>query len=330
MARGTRPALVATAALLLGGCGGRQSWLSPLGPNATETLELFHLMLWVSAAVCLLVGGTLIHAALVRRWRGGDRYRLGLIIGGGVVLPAMVLPVLLVQSLRIDWPFAEERSAELTIDVVAWQFWWEFRYPAPDGGPPVVSANELRVPAGVPVRFRLTTADVIHSFWIPKLAGKVDMIPGRTNYALVQADAPAEFRAACFEFCGLQHAHMAFDVLAMPAEAFAAWLAREAEPARIPSTEAERVGARLFLQNGCGSCHTVRGLAGANGKVAPDLTHLGSRATIGAGMLPNTLGSIAGWIAATQQIKPGANMPSFNQLSGPELRTLAAYLEGLE
>lgn len=316
--------------LLLAGCGGAQSWLSPLGPNAAETLDLFRLTLWVSAVVVLLVGGTLLHALFARRrWRGSDRYRLLLMAGGGVVLPAVVLPVFLVQSLRIDWPFAEERPAELTIDVVAWQFWWEIRYPSPDGGAPIVSANELRIPAGVPVRFRLTTADVIHSFWIPKLAGKVDMVPGRVNYALVQADAPDTFRGACFEFCGLQHAHMAFDVIAMPPKEFADWLRREAQPAQPPATEEAREGARLFIESGCGSCHAVRGLPGAEGEVAPDLTHVGSRRTIGAGMLPNRLGALAGWIAATQQVKPGANMPSFNQLSGPELHTLSAYLEGL-
>jgi cytochrome c oxidase subunit 2 len=325
-----RRGLLALVALLpLMGCEGAQSSLSPLGPNARDTLGLFELTLWVSALVCLLVGAALAHAFLLPRWRGGERYGRLLVVGGGVVLPAIVLPVLLVVSLRIPWPYAEEREGAFTVDVVAWQFWWEIRYPNPEpGGPPVVAANEVRMPVGVPVRFRLITEDVIHSFWVPKLGGKVDMIPGRVNYALLQADEPGEFRGACFEFCGLQHANMAFTVHAMPPEEWAAWLRREARPAAPPATAEAQRGQQVFLQSGCGSCHAVRG-HGADGAVAPDLTHLASRPTIGAGMLPTTRASLAGWVAGTQQIKPGANMPNFNHLPGPDLLALTTYLEGL-
>jgi cytochrome c oxidase subunit 2 len=325
-----RAAAAPLAAVVLGGCAGAQSALSPLGPNAREVLGLFELTLWVSAVVCLLVGLALLQAFVIRRWPGGEAYGKLLVAGGGVALPAVVLPVLLVASLRIPWPFAEEREGAFTVDVVAWQFWWEVRYPNPDpDGPPVVSANEVRIPVGVPVRFRLITRDVIHSFWIPKLGGKVDMIPGRVNFALLRADAAGEFRGACFEFCGLQHANMAFTVHALPPAEWAAWLRREAAPAAEPATEAARRGREVFVASGCGSCHQVSGHAGADGRVAPDLTHLASRPTIGAGMLPNTRAALTGWIAATQQIKPGANMPSFNQLPGPDLHALSSYLEGL-
>jgi cytochrome c oxidase subunit 2 len=320
--------LAAPAALVLAGCEGAQSWLDPRGVNARETLDLWLLTVWVSAGVMVLVTATMLHALFASRWRGGHRWRLFLIGGCGVALPAVVLPVFLVSSLRIEWPYAHHRPGDFVIDVVAWQFWWEVRYPHPEGGPPVVAANEIRIPVGRPVRFNLATEDVIHSFWIPALAGKVDMIPGRVNSARVLAERPGEFRGACFEFCGLQHANMAFTVHAMPAEEFESWLRREAGPAPPPATEEARRGHALFLQHGCGSCHAVRG-HGAEGRVAPDLTRLASRSTIGAGMLPNTRGSLAGWIAATQQIKPGANMPSFNQLSGPELHDLVSYLEGL-
>lgn len=322
--------LAAPALLALAGCEGAQSALSPLGPNAEQVLGLFELTLWISGLVCLLVGAALLHAYLLPRHRLGQRSGLWLVAGGGVILPALALPIMLVTSLRIPWPFAEEREGTFTVDVVAWQFWWEFRYPHPDrGGPPVVSANDLRIPVGVPVRFRLMTHDVIHSFWIPKLGGKVDMIPGRTNYALLQANEPGAFRAACYEFCGLQHANMAFTVRAMPQPEWESWLRQEAAPAADPATDEARRGRDIFRTSGCGSCHAVRG-HGADGRVAPDLTHFASRPTIGAGMLPNTRGSVMGWIAAVQQIKPGANMPNFNLLSGQELHDLAAYLEELQ
>jgi cytochrome c oxidase subunit 2 len=315
--------------VLLAGCGGEQSALAPTGPNARDTLRLFELTLWMSGVVCLLVALALLQAWLLPRWRLPKPAARWMVAGGGVVLPALVLPALLVASLRIPWPFAEERDGAFTVDVVAWQFWWEFRYPNPDaGGPPIVTANELHIPVGVPVRFRLTTSDVIHSFWIPTLGGKVDMIPGRTNYALLRADAPGDFRGACFEFCGLQHANMAFTVRALPPAEWQAWLRREAAPATAPVSEEALRGREIFIASGCGSCHAVRG-HGAEGGTGPDLTHVASRATIGAGILPNTRASLTGWIAATQQIKPGANMPSFNGLTGPELHALATYLEGL-
>jgi cytochrome c oxidase subunit 2 len=321
--------LLPVAAALLAGCVGEQSSLAPTGPNARDTLWLFELTLWVSVIVCVLVGLGLVQAWLLPRRRLQPRTARWMVAGGGVVLPAIVLPILLVASLRIPWPFAAEREGAFTVDVVAWQFWWEFRYPNPEpGGPPVITANELHLPVGVPVRFRLMTEDVIHSFWIPKLGGKVDMIPGRVNYALLRADEPGEFRGACFEFCGLQHANMAFTVTARPPAEWQEWLRREALPAMPPLAPEARRGQEVFTSSGCGSCHAVRG-HGAEGRTGPDLTHFASRRTIGAGLLPNTRSSLTGWIVATQQLKPGANMPSFTGLSGPDLHALASYIEGL-
>ena len=314
---------------LLAGCSGAQSFLDPTGPNARQTLVLFEWTLVVSAIACIAVGAALVHAWLMPR-RLSDRAARWMVVGGGVALPAMALPLLLVASLRIPWPFAEEREGAFTVDVVAWQFWWEFRYPSPEpGGPPVVTANELHLPVGVPVRFRLVTQDVIHSFWVPTLGGKVDMIPGRTNYALLRADSPGAYRGACFEFCGLQHANMAFPVFAVPQPEWEDWLRREAAPALPPSGAEALRGQQVFTTAGCGSCHAVRG-HGAAGAVAPDLTHLASRTTLGAGMLPNTRASLTGWIAAVQQVKPGAAMPNFNHLTGPDLHALSTYLEGLQ
>lgn len=313
---------------LLVGCEGAQSALSPIGQDARQTLGLLELTLWVSGLICLLVGAALLHACVAPR-RYGERTGFWLVAGGGVALPAVALPLLLASSLRIPSPFAEEREGAFTVEVIAWQFWWEFRYPHPERGrEAVISANDLRIPVGVPVRFRLVAQDVIHSFWIPKLGGKVDMIPGRTTHALLRADETGSFRGACFEFCGLQHANMAFTVQAMERGEWEAWLRHEARPAAEPETEAARRGRQVFAAAGCGSCHAVRG-HGFEGRVAPDLTHLASRPSIGAGMLPNTRASLTGWIAAVQQIKPGANMPNFNLLSGQELHDLSSYLEGL-
>jgi cytochrome c oxidase subunit II len=321
---------LAGAALLLCGCDGAQSALSPLGHNAREVLGLWWLMFWTLAGAFVLVMAAF-GLALFGPRRLADR--LGgtpLIFAGGVALPVAAILLFLFAGLRVSWPSAPPAPGEPAIEVIGYQFWWEVRYPHPDGGAEqVISANEVRIPVGEPIRFRITTADVIHSFWIPKLAGKMDMIPGRANHLTIVAEEPGVFRGQCYEFCGAQHANMAFAVVAMPPDEFAAWLAREAQPAREPTDPFLVRGREVFVSAGCGSCHAIRGTA-ATGRVAPDLTHIGSRLTLAAGMFDNTLGTLGGWIASAQQMKPGNKMPSFNGLSGPDLRALAAYLDSLE
>jgi cytochrome c oxidase subunit 2 len=215
----------------------------------------------------------------------------------------------------------------LSVDVTGYLYWWEMSYRRGDGQAPISSANELRVPVGEPVELFLRADDVIHSFWVPSLAGKTDMIPGRVNRTVIQADRPGIYRGQCAEYCGLQHTLMAFDVIAMPRNEFDAWLSGLAEPAPQPRTPELRRGRDLFVSLGCGTCHAVRGVSEA--RLGPDLTQVGARRTIGAGTLPGGVGNIAGWIASAQHLKPGNAMPSYDQLEGPQLRALAAYLESL-
>jgi len=189
-------------------------------------------------------------------------------------------------------------------------------------------ANELHLPVGRPVRIQLKSNDVIHSFWVPNLHGKMDLIPGRETVLWLQADRPGVYRGQCAEYCGLQHAHMAFVVEALPPEEFVAWVAQRQQPPAEPAGTAGR-GQQAFFRHGCAVCHTIRGTP-ADGQLGPDLTHVGGRMSLGAGILPNNVGTIAGWIAGAQHIKPANKMPSFNTFSGEELRAIAAWLASLE
>jgi cytochrome c oxidase subunit 2 len=251
------------------------------------------------------------------------------IVGGGVILPVVVLSALLTYSFLLAREQVAVSGDGLRIEVIGKQWWWEVRYFPPGADEPVIGANEVRLPAGQPVEVSLRATDVIHSFWIPNLAGKTDMIPGSVNRMVIQADAPGEFRGQCAEYCGGPHALMAFYAVAMAPDDFAAWLEREARPARTPEEPFLVEGRELFLASGCGACHTIRGIA-AEGELGPDLTHVGGRRSLAAGILPNNVGTIAGWIADPQRIKPNNKMPAFNTFSGEELRALAAYLASLE
>ena len=248
---------------------------------------------------------------------------------GGVGLPVVVLSSLLMYSFLLVREPVPTAGDGLRIEVTGKQWWWEVLYFPPGADEPVVSANEVRLPAGQPVEVLLRSTDVIHSFWIPNLAGKTDMIPGRVNRMVLQAEAPGVFRGQCAEYCGGPHALMAFYAVVMAPGEFELWLEHEARPARSPEGEFLAEGKELFLASGCGACHTVRGTP-ADGQFGPDLTHVGGRLSLGAGILPNNVGTIAGWIADTQHIKPDNLMPSFNIFSGAELRALAGYLESLE
>jgi cytochrome c oxidase subunit II len=216
----------------------------------------------------------------------------------------------------------------LTVDVTGHLWWWEMSYRRGDSASPVRSGNELRLPGGEPVELRLHSTDIIHSFWIPNLAGKTDMIPGRVTRMVIQADRPGVYRGQCAEYCGTQHALMAFDVAVLPSEEFEAWLTRLASPVPEPPTADLRLGRDLFVDTGCGACHTVRGVS--EGRLGPDLSQVGLRRSIGAGTLPGGVGNIAAWIASAEHLKPGNAMPSYDQLEGPQLRALAAYLGSLK
>lgn len=219
------------------------------------------------------------------------------------------------------------RAAELTLQVTASQWWWNARYKNDDPSRIFHVANEIHIPVGRPVRIELSSIDVIHSFWVPRLGGKTDVIPGQTNVMWLQADQPGTYRGQCGEFCGAQHAHMAMFVVADTAEDYRAWTERQLAEAPAPASAQLLQGRQTFVSY-CGACHTVRG-SDAGGILGPDLTHLMSRQTIAAGLLPNTPGNLAAWIADSQALKPGTRMPTLT-LSGTDLNAVVTYLGTLE
>lgn len=279
-----------------------------------------------AAFVWTIVFGAAIVAAL-GLWKNPSSRTVNMvIIGGGIAFPTIGLACLLVFGLTLlpDWRHDPDR---LQIRVRGEQWWWRVEYRMP-GQPPVVSANEIHLPAGEPVEVVLTSADVIHSFWIPAIGGKMDMIPGRTTRLLLEATRPGVYRGVCAEYCGTAHAQMAFAAMVHEPEAFAAWLDSEGQPHRQLSADGER-GAALFRSAGCGSCHRVSGLS-ERGSVGPDLTHIGSRRTIAAGILPNDIETLEDWIARPGRMKPGAQMPSFAMLPQEEITTIAQFLSELK
>lgn len=305
---------------------GLQSALSPASEAAGAIHEL-GLVLYVGAtAILVLVLALAAYGAL----SGPRKVSAGAwVIGGGVVFPAVVLAALLVHSLRVGHALSGPPPGPADIEVTGKMWWWEVRYQDAATGATAVLANELYVPVGRPVEIALRSDNVIHSFWVPALAGKVDMIPGRTTRLVVQAREPGVYRGQCAEYCGLQHAWMAFYVVAVSEEAYKQWLAHQAAPAQAPGNAFLRQGREAFLREGCGACHAVRGTA-ANGTLGPDLTHVGGRLSLAAGRLDNHAGTLAGWIADSQTIKPGNLMPSMNVFTGVELRAVAAWLESLK
>lgn len=265
-----------------------------------------------------------------RRGRAIGKHGAGrLILWCGAILPSLLLFLLLGYALWLMpglRPFAQAAdSSGLKIEVTGEQFWWRVAYHAEGWDRPVFSANEIRLPLGERVEFLLDSTDVIHSFWIPSLGGKMDMIPGRRNRLSLTATKPGTYRAACAEYCGTSHALMAFTAIAMEPEAFRQWLTAQA----APSQGAGSAGRELFLRHGCGACHRVDGTE-ANGDVGPDLSHVGSRATLGAGILPNDEAALRSFIAHPQAIKPDSKMPGFSMLPEQDIAGIAAWLKGLE
>lgn len=300
--------------------------LDPAGPFAGPVTTVAWVLFAMGAGVLAIVLAAMTIALLgPRRWRarlGGER----LVWMGGFAFPVVVLTGLLIYGLTLTRDLtAPPAPGEVRVRVTGEMWWWRVGYLDAAGREAFQDANEIHIPAGAPVVLELEAADVIHSLWIPRLAGKLDMIPGRRNVLRLQADAPGVYAAQCAEFCGGPHALMGLVVVAHEPGDYEAWRARQARPATpIPSR-----GAEVFAAAGCGACHTLRGTP-ANGLAGPDLTHVGSRRTLGAGILPNHQGTLAAWIADSQAIKPGNRMPAYRVLSGRDLRALAAHLEALK
>lgn len=290
------------------------------GLAAGETLWLTIAMSVAAAVIFAIVMGLVALA-----WRGRGTARAWWIIGGGVVFPVVVLALLFTASTLVLRSIAGPVAPAHVIEVTGKQFWWNVIYD-PDGRA-LRDANEIVLPLGEPVEIRLKSSDVIHSFWVPSIAGKMDMIPGRVNRLTVTATREGRFRGQCAEFCGLAHPLMAFEAVVLPPDEFDAFLADLDGDASDAVTPQQRRGAEVFRENGCIACHRVAGLSEA--RIGPDLTRIGQRATLGAGMWDMNTGNLAGWIVDVGDMKPGAEMPSYNQLSGPDLRALVAWLEGL-
>jgi cytochrome c oxidase subunit 2 len=308
------------------------SALDPQGQAAANIATLWWIMFWLGTAVFVLVTALLLLIVFTHRRRGpymepdlrAPEHRSWL-LWGGIIFPAVLLSTTLFFTLRTHIALAfPPTPAPLTIEVIGHRWWWEVRYPEQE----ITTANEIYIPAGQAVNLRLATADVIHSFWVPELNGKMDMIPGRTNTLWLHADEPGIYRGLCTEFCGIQHAKMQYMVVAVPPAEFAAWVEQQRQPAPAPTDARIRRGQQIFLGSACVYCHAVRG-TNASGQLGPDLTHVASRQTLAAGILPNNRGNLAGWIVNPQHIKPGNLMPPTN-LTGQELQLLLDYLATLE
>jgi cytochrome c oxidase subunit 2 len=218
-------------------------------------------------------------------------------------------------------------EGRLEIQVTAKQWWWRVQYRTRDGL--IETANELRLPVGERVELELTSPDVIHSFWVPALAGKMDMIPGRVTRLALEPTRTGTFRGTCAEYCGASHAFMAFSVVVMEPREFRSWLEAQGRPAESPADPLAARGETAFIANGCTACHTIRGTP-AGGVIGPDLTHVGSRSRIAAETLPNQPEALVRWIGETDHVKPGVHMPAFRAIGSDDLSALAAYLGGLQ
>jgi cytochrome c oxidase subunit II len=309
------------------------SIINPIGPNAGAIASLWWVMLWTTSIAFIL---TLVFFALaIARGRrrtapiDGEPTNQTRLVSSAVALTVAILFGLLVVSIRTGHAVASDQTgAAVTVEVIGHQWWWEIEYEDQDASRRVVVANEMHIPIGRPVVLKVTSRDVIHSFWVPNIQGKRDLIPGYTTAIWMQADRPGVFRGQCAEFCGRQHAHMAFALVAEPQEAFDRWREGQRQNAHEPQDAAAKRGREIFMTTRCAGCHAIRGTEAA-GQVAPDLTHVAGRGAIGAGILPNTPDHLAEWIENPQTFKPGNQMPP-NPLPAEDLGALVAYLKGLQ
>jgi len=320
------------ATIAVGGCGGEypQSALHPSSDFAGRLDDLFMQIFWWAVGVFVVVEGILLYTVV--RWkekpgRGRPREVHGNVLMeiGWTLAPALILVVIAIPTIRtiflVDRPTTDPDA--LVIEVTGRQWWWEFHYPEMG----ITTANEMHTPVGRTVDLRLRSADVIHSFWVPRLGGKRDLVPGRENQLWFRPDSVGVFWGQCAEFCGTAHALMGLRVIVDSSEDFDAWAATNRATAARPADAQARAGQSVFMSNACVSCHEIQGTR-AKGQVGPDLTHVGSRLTIGAGLLDNNLENLIRWIDSTRQVKPGALMPEV-ELTEQQVRQLAAYLLGL-
>ncbi|MCT7376279.1 cytochrome c oxidase subunit II [Chelativorans salis] len=283
-------------------------------------------VIMIGVLIALFIG-------LGRGWGGTERPLSSrgsflLVVAGGVVTPMLVIMAMVIVGVSVGREIATRPQSGPIVEVIGRLWWWELRYLDGDGEVIATTANEMHIPVGQPVRLRLTSENVIHSFWAPQLQGKTDLIPGQVNESWIEAERAGVYRGQCSEYCGVQHALMSFIVVAEPLEEFERWLSLQAEPATEPSSDETRRGQQVFLEQGCAGCHTIRSVSEV-GEIGPDLTHLAGRRTLAAATVPNTKGHLGGWISDPQRIKPGNKMPS-TVMEPADLQALLAFLGSLE
>ena len=309
-----------------------QSVLKSAGIQAARVESEWWTFFWVTTIVTVVVLAVLALAlkrgAARREGTTADDPRLHRYVGIATALTVIILFGLLVRSVVTSRALASERIDEaMQIEVTAYQWWWSVEYQHPEPAQRVRTANELHIPVGRTVALKLLSPDVIHSFWVPSLAGKLDAIPGHEAVLWLRADEPGIYRGQCAEYCGYQHAHMAFVVIAEPSDQFERWIQAQRQTANQPQSDLEQRGLQLVQQSACVMCHTIRGTA-AGGRMGPDLTHFASRSTIAAGTLPRTPEHLNNWITDPQAIKPGTRMPTL-ALAPQDRAAIVAYLEQL-
>jgi cytochrome c oxidase subunit II len=305
-----------------------QSALSPAGPQAGYLNQLWWIFFWVSAVVYLVVIAFLFKALKRPREEPAYDLKLKTWVTGATIATALILMGLLVTSVAVGRVTGDlGTGGALKINLTGYQWWWKAEYEHPAWSQRITAVNELHVPVGQPVILALTGADVIHSFWIPNIHGKRDLIPGEVNLISFRVDRAGVYRGQCGEYCGLQHAHMALFLVAEPKDVFDQWYNNQVKPAGQPSSEQETRGLEVFMQGPCSLCHTIRGTL-AGGHAGPDLTHLKSRALIAAGTMKNNRDELRQWITNPHSLKPGVRMPA-NALDAHDMEALLAYLETL-
>jgi cytochrome c oxidase subunit II len=300
--------------------------LVPRGPGASHIATLWWILFAFGTAVFVVVTLLFLYAIFRRRATDDepppDATRF--VVIGGIIIPAVILLIAFAATMWTTLRIVDAGPEALTIEAVGHQFWWEIDYPEQG----IRTANEIHIPVGQPVNVLVSPMDVIHSFWVPQLSGKIDMIPGKTNTITLQADEPGVYRGICAEFCGLSHAHMQFLVIAQPPDEFAEWVENQQQVPEPPTSDTLIRGQQLFLGSACVYCHAVAGTT-ASSEFGPDLTHFGSRQTIAAGILENNRGNLLAWLADPQRIKPGNKMPGID-MDSEDLQDLASYLESLD
>lgn len=323
--------------LALGGCDWDQSTLVSHGPAAHRIANLqwgmlilfcvATLVMWILIALTLRKRGSLEEHAPVNIG-GGQGW---VVWGSGFILVILAVLLVLGLSMMNSFPIHNPTHSDTppSIAVIGHQWWWEVDYLGYPSGPKFTTANEIHIPAGQPVTLKLETADVIHSFWIPALHGKVDMIPGHTNFIRIQANQPGVYQGQCSIYCGKEHALMRLVVVADAPARYQAWLQAESHPGADPTTPDAVAGKQVFLSAACVACHTVRGTT-AQGVLGPDLTHIGSRLYLASDVFPNNDAYLAAWIVHAQSLKPGALMPNLPDYTGKQLLDMVAYLRQLK